>query len=973
MTHKPASQPPLCELDIDLPAPAGGTLPIAELSAGDADLAALLERSPAALGLLHHLAAGSPFLTGLVRRDPAFCVQALTVPPDEVFDAICRLAQDQADAASDADIIRNLRIARNRMALLVAMADIAAAWDCQTVTAALTRFADTALQAATGFVLAQAAEGPKFAVGNDTNPQTGFVIIAMGKHGAGELNYSSDIDLIVLYDPERAPLKDPMDAAQVYVRLTRQIVAIMQDRTADGYVFRTDLRLRPDPRATQIAISMMAAANYYESMGQNWERAAMIKARAVAGDIELGREFLRQLTPFVYRKYLDFAAIADVQSLKRQMHTHKGHGTIAVLGHNIKVGRGGIREIEFFVQTQQLIAGGRNPALRGSKTLAVLQELVDEGWIEQSACDELSGAYVFLRTIEHRLQMVADQQTQVMPATQQAFDAFAVFCGYANPQDLASRLTATLATVQGHYAALFEDAPELGSDAGSLVFTGGEDDPDTLDNLAGMGFLQATEVSATIRGWHFGRYPATRAATARERLTELMPALLTALSRTGHPDQAFIAFDRFIAGLPAGVQLFSMLKANPFLLELLATVLGSAPRLAQGLSRRPRQLEAVLDPDFFGPMPTPQELSAAFCEVSARATSFEDLLDFTRVAAREKALRIGMRILSETVSVHEAGLAYSNLADAVIETLLAGTWRDLAERHGQVDEGRLAVIAMGKLGGQEMTAASDLDLIMLYDFAGQAEGSDGDRQLAPSQYFARLTQRLITALTSQTAEGDLYEVDMRLRPSGNKGPVATRVPGFAEYQHKQAWTWEKMALTRARVVAGDASLREHVGQIIRDVLCEARDATATLKDVSDMRRRMLDAHPKADHWEIKQVRGGLVEVEFIAQGLQLVHANAHPEILATNTFTALSNLHQAGLLAAADYEILERSGTLYHALTHVLRLCTTGRFSPADAPPGFMSLMLRAASAPDIAALEHQLATANAEVAAIFDRLVGAP
>jgi glutamate-ammonia-ligase adenylyltransferase len=973
MTCKPASDTPLCELAINLPVPADGPLSLEDLSAGDNGLAAVLSRSPTALALIRHIAAGSPFLTGLVRRDPAFCAQALSEPLQQVFDEVCRLAQDQSDAGNETDVIRNLRIARNRMALLVAMADIAGAWDCQTVTAALTRFADTSLQASTGFVFAQATQGPKFDLGEGADPQAGFVIIAMGKHGAGELNYSSDIDLIVFYDPMRVPLRDPMDAAQVYVRLTRQIVAIMQDCTADGYVFRTDLRLRPDPRATQIAISMDAAANYYESMGQNWERAAMIKARAVAGDIDLGREFLRQLTPFVYRKYLDFAAIADVQSLKRQMHTHKGHGTIAVLGHNIKVGRGGIREIEFFVQTQQLIAGGRNPALRGSKTLDVMQVLVDEGWIEQKTCDELSEAYVFLRTIEHRLQMVADQQTQVMPATQEAFDAFAAFCGYANPQDLAGRLTATLGTVQGHYAALFEDAPELGSDAGSLVFTGGEDDPDTLDTLAGMGFLQAPEVSATIRGWHFGRYPATRSGTARERLTEFMPALLTALSRTGHPDQAFIAFDRFIAGLPAGVQLFSMLKANPFLLELLATVLGSAPRLAQGLSRRPRQLEAVLDPDFFGPMPTPQELSAGFSEVSARAATFEDLLDFTRVEAREKALRIGMRILSETVSVQEAGLAYSNLADAVIETLLAGTWQDLAARHGHVEGGRLAVIAMGKLGGQEMTAASDLDLIMLYDFAEQADGSDGDRQLAPSQYFARLTQRLITALTSQTAEGDLYEVDMRLRPSGNKGPVATRVSGFEAYQHNEAWTWEKMALTRARVVAGDASLQAHVEQIICDVLCEARDPEATLKDVAEMRRRMLDAHPKADHWEIKQVRGGLVEVEFIAQGLQLIHAHVQPEVLATNTFTALSNLHQAGLLSTGDYETLQRAGTLYHTLTHVLRLCTTGRFSPGDAPPGFMSLMLRAAAAPDIAALEHMLVSANTEVAAVFDRLVGVP
>ena len=963
----------LSNLSLSLPPLPEAASLAGELAQGYEPLEQLVASSPAAARLLAHLAAGSPFLSGLVRRDQDFAVQALTADPEQVLDEVCSLARGEAGAADDDDITRRLRVARNRAALLIALADIAGAWDCIRVTAALTRFADTSLQAATAHVFAEAAAGPKFDLPAGADPDTGYTILAMGKHGAGELNYSSDIDLIVLYDAERAPLKDPDDAAQVYVRLTRQIVSLMQDRTADGYVFRTDLRLRPDPRATQIAISIVAAGNYYESMGQNWERAAMIKARAVAGDIALGEEFVRQLRPFVYRKYLDFAAIADVQSLKRQMHAHKGHGSIAVLGHNIKVGRGGIREIEFFVQTQQLIAGGRNPALRGARTLDMLQVLVDEGWIEQKTCDELREAYVFLRTVEHRLQMVADEQTQTLPASQEAFDGFAAFCGFESAEVFADRLVATLKTVQGHYAALFEDAPELGSDAGSLVFTGGEDDPDTLETLTGMGFRQAAEVSATIRGWHFGRYAATRSAAARERLTELMPALLTALSRTGHPDQAFLAFDRFIAGLPAGVQLFSMLKANPFLLELLATVLGSAPRLAQGLSRRPRQLEAVLDPAFFGPMPTPEELADGFSALKAGQPSFEELLDRTRIEAREKTLRIGMRILSETVSVQEAGLAYSNLADAVIASLLDGTWADIAARHGKVNGGRLAVIAMGKLGGREMTAASDLDLIMLYDFAAEAEMSDGDRPLAPSQYFSRLTQRLITALTSQTAEGDLYEVDMRLRPSGNKGPVATNVGGFDDYQHTQAWTWEKMALTRARVIAGDEALRTRIEAIIRDVLCSPRDRSDTLADVRDMRRRMLEAHPKADHWEIKQVRGGLVEVEFIAQALQLIHAHECPQVLAQNTFAALDRLRDAGALEQGDHERLTAAATLYHSLTHILRLCTTGRFVASEAPPGFMALMLRAAAAPDVVTLEAMLRDANGQVAEIFDRLIGAP
>ncbi len=958
-------------LDLNLPALPDSDQLISDLVELGTDLADLVKQSVASRQLIAHIASGSPFLASLVRRYPAFTHDALTRPPAEVFADICGSAlQDAAGAQSQPELMSRLRVARSHTALLVAVADISGVWDCDAVTAALTSFADGAVSCATNWLLEDAVESGKLKPRKKQSSSDGYVVLAMGKHGAGELNYSSDIDLIVLYDPEKAPLKDPNDAAQFYVRLTRQLVAILQDRTADGYVFRVDLRLRPDPRATQIAIGFTAACNYYESMGQNWERAAMIKARPVAGDMRLGEEFLRHLVPFVWRKYLDFAAIADVQSLKRQMHAHKGHAQIAVLGHNIKLGRGGIREIEFFVQTQQLIAGGRNPNLRGNRTLQTLQDLVAAQWLQQEACDQLRTAYVLLRTLEHRLQMVADEQTQTLPESPQQFARFALFCGYGNPQILTDEITRTLQIVQGHYAELFEEAPELASGTGNLVFTGGEDDPETLHTLTGMGFEQVAEVSATIRGWHFGRYPATRSAAARERLTELMPALLTALAKSGHPDHAFIAFDRFIAGLPAGVQLFSMFKANPFLLDLVATVLGTAPRLAQSLSRRPRQLEAVLDPSFFESMPSAAELTAAFEALSAPQATLEEILDAARVEAREKALRIGIRILSETVSSRQAGLAYSNLADAVLQCMLEVVRRDIAARHGQVGEQALVVVAMGKLGGQEMTAASDLDLIFLYDFAKAAETSDGEKPLAPSQYFARLTQRLVTAITSKTAEGDLYEVDMRLRPSGNKGPVATHVDGFENYQATEAWTWEKMALTRARVIAGDTHLQKRTEQIIRDVLCASRDSNQTLVDVAEMRARMLDNAGDSSHWDLKLVRGGLVDIEFIAQGLQLVHAHDKPQVLQKNTLDALQALRDEGILEAADHDVLASAASLYQSLTHILRLCTDARFDPAAAPPGLKNLLLRGAAAPDMATLEAQLQDAHASVSAIFDRLI---
>ena len=506
---------------------------------------------------LQSVAGGSPYLRSLMLRDPEFVMRVMDGTPGVLLDDVCGDIGGAKLLPTQPEVMAALRLAKDKASLIVALADLGGVWNVDEVTTQLTRFADAMLGATINWLLIDAGRAGKLTLANPGDPSMncGYVAIAMGKHGAGELNYSSDIDLIILYDPDKAPLAQDIEPATFFVRMTKRLVAILQDITEHGYGLRVDLRLRPDPRATQVAISMEAAAIYYESMGQNWERAAMIKARPAAGDLALGGEFLDRLKPYIWRKYLDFAAIADVQSLKRQIHAVKGHGTIAVLGHNIKLGRGGIREIEFFVQTQQLIAGGRNPSLRGLKTLDMLDALAAAGWITLDTAADLKAAYRFLRTIEHRIQMVNDEQTHVLPMDEVAFAGLARFSGYASPDIFGQKLRQTFELVQGHYAALFENATELGNAAGSLVFTGGEDDPETIETLSSMGFKQASEVSATIRGWHFGRYAATRSGKSRELLTELMPVLLAALARSGDADLAFLAFDRFIAGLPAGVQL----------------------------------------------------------------------------------------------------------------------------------------------------------------------------------------------------------------------------------------------------------------------------------------------------------------------------------------------------------------------------------------------------------------------------------
>jgi [glutamine synthetase] adenylyltransferase / [glutamine synthetase]-adenylyl-L-tyrosine phosphorylase len=910
---------------------------------------------------------GSPYLRRLLIDHADFATIIFKSVPDDLLGEI--LQQTEAvEHLPLAEVGSALRRLKSRFALLCGLCDLGNVWSLVEVTNAITRFADAAINAALNALLRDAEAAGKYQLSNVKD--CGYVILAMGKHGAFELNYSSDVDLIVLYDADTTCLPPDAEVAKFFVKLTQRLVALLQEQTADGYVFRTDLRLRPDPRATQIAISIQSAEQYYLTLGQNWERAAFIKARPIAGDIALGEEFLKTIQPYIWRKYLDFAAITDIQSLIRQIHAVKGHGEIAVEGHNLKLGRGGIREIEFFVQTQQLIAGGRNPRLRGRRTLDMLDGLAEAQWITPETASDLKSAYVLLRQWEHRAQMQRDEQTHTVP-TGEAFATFANFCGYAEPSEFHEKVRQTLELVRAHSSRLFEQSETLGGDAGALVFTGGEDDPETIETLKRMGFAQASEVSATIRGWHFGRYAATRDRRAKEALTALMPKLLTALSRSGDADRTFLDFDNFLKGLPAGVQLFAMLKTNPSLLDLIAQILGTAPRLAQGLSRQPRILEAVIDPAFFGPLPSQEALTQSAYALVPQGLPLDEAMDRMRVFGREQKFRVGVRVLSETVSAEEAGEGFTQIADTVIGSLLAAVQEDIERQHGTIGLGRVA--AMGKLGGREMTAGSDLDLIVVYDHAENCTASTGPRVIAPSQYYTKLTQRLITAVSAPTGEGDLYDVDMRLRPSGSQGPVATNLASFKTYQAESAWTWEKLALTRARPVAGDPSLCAEVEAIKRAVLSSLRDETTTREDVVSMRGLMLREHKPSSAWDIKRSRGGLVEAEFIAQFLQLIHAHQCPDILDTNTFEAFNNLRQAGILDNQQAKELIEATRLYHRLTQILRLCLDVNFDPEMALAGLNRVVAQAALTPDVRAAEDLLRDTQSRISGLFDALVGPP
>ncbi|QGM98052.1 bifunctional [glutamine synthetase] adenylyltransferase/[glutamine synthetase]-adenylyl-L-tyrosine phosphorylase [Methylocystis parvus] len=944
---------------------------VLEKDATDA-LAAFLAEHPKARELLFGVFGSSLYLTDLAARNPARLAQALGADPQARIDALIAEAK-AVETDDEADLMRRLRLVKQEAALVIALADLSKAWDMLQATEALTRIADATLSAAIRFTLRQAQHAGKLELADQRDPErgSGWIFLGMGKGGAYELNYSSDIDLIVFFDRARARVVDRLEDVDLFVKLTKRIVKIMSDRTADGYVFRTDLRLRPDPGATPIAIPLEAALSYYESMGQNWERAAYIKARPVAGDIYAGEEFLKELAPFVWRKYFDFAAIADVHSIKRQIHAHKGHGKIAVLGHNIKLGRGGIREIEFFTQTQQLITGGRDKRLRGRATLPMLDQLVESGWVEPKARDDLAEAYLFLRDVEHRIQMVADEQKHTLPDTREGVENIARMMGFGGYDDFAEALLRRLDIVQGHYARLFESAPELSSTGGNLVFTGDDDDPGTIETLAGMGYKDPKMVTATIRGWHFGRYAATRSTVARERLTELTPALLEALAATDNADQAFLAFDKLIQKLPAGVQLFSLLVSQPRLLGLLAAITGAAPKLSATISKRPHVLDALMEPAFFQTVPSAEDLRARLATQFAEARSYEDMLDRARIFGQEQKFLVGVRVLTGTVSVAEAGVAYTRLAETLIAALFEEVSREFERIHGRIEGGAAAVVAMGKLGGREMTAASDLDLMLLYDADPMAESAGGERSLSTANYYSRLTQRLITALSAPTAEGLLYETDFRLRPSGNKGPIASSLKSFELYQADEAWTWEHMALTRARVIAAPAEFKGRVAAAIRTAMMLPRSPEKLKTDILAMRRLIEKEKGSANPWEVKQVAGGLIDIEFLAQYLMLLHGGAHPEIYSTTTPDALERLRGAGLLDSGAAEALLNAYRLYQGLMQLLRLAIDGAFNPREAPRGLAELLLRVGDSPDLSHLEALLTETEKRTREVFVAVVG--
>jgi glutamate-ammonia-ligase adenylyltransferase len=933
----------------------------------------LIARFPLANTILLGIAEASPYLFDLVRADGGRAIRLLECEPEpylaQLIENTCR---NVSAASSEADVMQLLRRLKSEAALLIALCDIGGVWPVMRVTAALTDLAVASVQAVLRYLLRQEAARGKLSPPNLDRPEdnSGLVVLAMGKMGAGELNYSSDIDLIVFFDPTAPTLAPDIEPQPFFVRVTQGLSRLLQQRTGDGYVFRVDLRLRPDPASTPVAISTAAALHYYEREGRTWERAAMIKARPCAGDPRAGEALIAEIAPFVWRKHLDFAALADVHDMKRQMQTFRGQSEIAVEGHNVKIGRGGIREIEFFVQTQQLIAGGRHPELRARPTLEALNVLATSNWITFEARDELTAAYEFLRRVEHRLQMVADEQTHTLPDHVEAVEGFAGFFGYESRAAFAKDLLGHLNVVQGHYGKLFEGDPTGTAKLPAVDYSAGADDPRLLEHLVTLGFKQPIMVARTVQQWIVGDYRVFRMESTRNAFVEFVPALIVGLAHAEEPDSAVTAFDRFLQALQRGGRLISLLSQNRDFVALVALILGAAPRLGDMLARQPQIMDGLIDPRFFGAMPDQRELSARLAATLADANSYEEFLDRLRLFGQESLFLIGTRILSGTVSAQQASVAFADVAEGIVHTVHGLVTDRFAAQHGWIKGQETAIVAMGRLGSREMTASSDLDLILLYDFDPEHPDSDGARSLHGAHYFARFTQRLISAFTTRTNYGVLYEVDMRLRPSGRAGPVASHLKSFAEYQDREAWTWEHMALTRARVISSSPDFRRKIEKIIRDVLTRPRDAVSVASDVAEMRRAVALEKGEDDIWDLKYAAGGMVDIDFIAQYLQLVHAASKPDILDVSTLHVLDNAARLGILPQSAAEVLRSATRLYHDLTQILRLCVSERFKPETSGEDLLRVMARAGDAPDFSSLEARVKETQSEVRRVFRDLV---
>jgi len=797
------------------------------------------------------------------------------------------------------DVDSGLRGQKRGLALAVALGDLAGELSLEETTRLLSDFADSAIDVALKTAIAERVPGAD---------ATGFAVIAMGKLGSHELNYSSDVDLLLLFDPESLARRERDDPGEAAVRVGRRLIELLQRRTSEGYVERVDLRLRPSPEVTPIALPVDAAISHYESSALPWERAAFIRARAAAGDLPLGARFLDAIQPFIWRRSLDFGVIDEVRQISARIRDHFAQGSSIGPGYDLKRGRGGIREVEFFVQIQQMIHGGRDPSVRAPATLDAIAALTAAGQIEVQTAHELADAYRLLRTVEHRVQMVDDAQTHLIPAQPEAMDNVAQLHGLKNGTELIEVLRPHVERVGTLFDGLAPDQRQQLSN-----------DPDiAAKELAELGFTDPAQAARHIADWRSGKARSLRSPAAQQAFEAMLPGLLKAIAAGADPDHALNRLSDIVERLSSGVNLFRLLEARPPLAELLAKVLAYAPALADQLARRPELFEGLFDASSFAMPPEAEEFAAVLSE-AMRGQPYDIALDRVRRLVNERRFALGVQLIDRRRDPLEVTEGYARVAEGALIALARAAVDEFESAHGRIAGAELVILGLGRLGGHSLTHASDLDIIYLHS-AEQGGLSDGRKPLGPNDYFNRLASRVTAALSVPTAAGPLYDVDARLRPEGAKGMLVVSLDAFERYQRQEAWTWEHMALCRARPVFGSAAVSERVETLIQSILRMPRDFAKIAADATRMRADMEKHKPSRGPLDVKLGRGGLVDLEFATHVLQLTkHVG-----LSTRLEVALEELAAESLVSANIINALK----LLSRMLVMMRLVAPGNVKP---------------------------------------------
>ena len=871
----------------------------------------------------------SPFL-----RDAIAALPELT---NAFLDSGSEAAVELAAATARDGVESRLRGQRLGLALSVALGDLASELSLEKVTGFLSDFADRAIDEALHAAIAERVPGAE---------PNGFAIIAMGKLGSHELNYSSDVDLIFLCDPEILPRRSRDDPADAAVRIGRRVIEILQKRTEDGYVQRVDLRLRPSPEVTPIVLPVNAAISHYESSALPWERAAFIRARAAAGDIRLGQRFLDAIQPFIWRRSLDFGVIEEVRQISSRIRDHFAQGAHIGPGYDLKRGRGGIREVEFFVQIQQMIHGGRDPSVRAPATLDAIKALLAAGRLDEESGKVLADSYRLLRTIEHRVQMVDDAQTHLIPAQAAALDNVARLHGLRDGASLIELLEPAVEGAGQIFDSLSPDERRRLSNDSKIL----------RSELAQLGFTEVELAARHVAHWRSGKARSLRSPAAQQAFEAMLPGLLQAIACGADPDHALNRLSDIVERLSSGVNLFRLLEARPPLAQLLAKVLAHAPALADQLGRRPELFEGRFDSSSFGMPPSAQE----FAELLTRTMQghpYDIGLDRVRRLVNERRFALGVQLIDRRRDPLEVTEGYARVAEGALVALGDAASREFEKSHGRFPQSELMALGLGRFGGHSLTHASDLDIIYLHT-AEQGGTSNGRKPLGPNDYFNRLASRVTAALSVPTAAGPLYDVDTRLRPGGSKGMLVVSLDAFEQYQRHEAWTWEHMALCRARPVFGSLEIRDQVTAMIDSILRLPRDFAKVTSDATKMRAEMERHKPSRGALDVKLGRGGLVDLEFSVHVLQLTRHVG----LKTRLEDALEELWAESLVPANIVDALK----LLSRMLVMMRLVAPGTVKPA---PETWQLVAEACGASNWDALLAEHDAARQSIAELWDSI----